>query len=493
MKPLKILFFLLSVFLILLVGMLYFPQDGIKVTDNFKLQFPTIYEFFFEPQVEYADISDILYQSEELGSDADSIELVDDVAGFDTVRADANVLKKKVHRLEFPRGKSKLLHPFFQNLDKVQSSDELIRVMHYGDSQIEGDRMTAFIRNKMQKQFGGSGPGLISAVQPYDFQYSVKQTNEGDWYRYTAYGNIDTTLLHKRYGALASFSRFTPNDTTDTSSYSGSIILEKGIHSYRSVRDIQMVRVFYGHNKTPFTTELYTENELVDADLLPPANELEVMKWIFDEPVRNIKLTFEGDDSPEIYGLALDSTGGVAVDNIAMRGSSGLMFTKVDRNLLKSMYSHLNVKLLILQFGGNVVPYIGTSTKNYERLFKKQITFLKSILPGVPVVVIGVADMSLKEKDRYVTYPNLKNVRNALKNATFDAGAVYWDMFEAMGGENSMPSWVFAEPSLASTDFVHFNYRGARIIAEMFYNALIYEYNNYHSQQTLSLNDGQNE
>ena len=42
-----------------------------------------------------------------------------------------------------------------------------------------------------------------------------------------------------------------------------------------------------------------------------------------------------------------------------------------------------------------------------------------------------------------------------------------------------MPSWVFAEPSLASKDFVHFNPRGAKLIANMFYNALLFEYNQY--------------
>jgi lysophospholipase L1-like esterase len=482
MKPLKTLFFILSVFLLLLVGMLYFPKDGIVVTKNVKLQFPTIYEFFFEPQVEYADISGILYQSEELGADADSVELVDEVVGFDTVRADASILKKKVFRFDFPDNDPNALYPFFKSLSRIKTSKNRIRIMHYGDSQIEGDRMTAFIRNKMQKRFGGSGPGLISAVQPYDFQYSIKQTNEGDWYRYTAYGNVDSTLQHNRYGALASFSRFTPYDSIDNANYTASVFLEEARQSYPSVRDFQVVRVFYGHNSAPFTTELYAENELVDADLIPPSSTLQVMKWVFDEPVRNIQLKFEGNDSPEIYGIALDASNGVAVDNVAMRGSSGLEFSKINRSLLKNIYNELNVELLILQFGGNVVPYIGDGHERYERWFRSQLMVLKSLLPNVPIIVIGVADMSIKDKDRYKTYPNLINVRNSLKNATLSAGGVYWDMFGAMGGENSMPSWVFAKPALASTDFVHFNYRGARIIAEMFYNALIFEYGSYQEQ-----------
>jgi hypothetical protein len=43
------------------------------------------------------------------------------------------------------------------------------------------------------------------------------------------------------------------------------------------------------------------------------------------------------------------------------------------------------------------------------------------------------------------------------KKAAFKSGAAFWDMYKAMGGENSMPSWVFAEPA-GIERFVHFNH-----------------------------------
>ena len=87
--------------------------------------------------------------------------------------------------------------------------------------------------------------------------------------------------------------------------------------------------------------------------------------------------------------------------------------------------------------------------------------------------------MSVKENGEYTTYSNLEPVRDALKKAALESGCAFWDMYEAMGGRNSMPSWVFADPPLAISDFVHFNPRGARIIGEMFYNAFIYEYDQW--------------
>jgi len=42
-----------------------------------------------------------------------------------------------------------------------------------------------------------------------------------------------------------------------------------------------------------------------------------------------------------------------------------------------------------------------------------------------------------------------------------------------------MVSWVFAEPPLASKDYTHFSPRGALILAEIFYKALIQDYYEY--------------
>ena len=47
------------------------------------------------------------------------------------------------------------------------------------------------------------------------------------------------------------------------------------------------------------------------------------------------------------------------------------------------------------------------------------------------------------------------------------------------GDINSMPSFVHADPPLARTDYVHFTQLGINLMAEIFYNALMLEYNNY--------------
>jgi 2-keto-3-deoxy-L-rhamnonate aldolase RhmA len=104
------------------------------------------------------------------------------------------------------------------------------------------------------------------------------------------------------------------------------------------------------------------------------------------------------------------------------------------------------------------------------------------MIPGVAVIVIGPSDMSEKEGEQYVTRPFLEDVRDAMKTNTLAQGAVFWDMYEAMGGRNSMVSWVEAQPPLAATDYTHFNPQGAKKVGELFFSALINDFAEYHGQ-----------
>jgi lysophospholipase L1-like esterase len=482
-KPQIALLFLLSVLTILLVIAVLFPEKGLSLSENLVVRFASPRDIFSVQEVEYADISEIIKaQSPVTDSLSGDSILIPDNDVWDTLHTDADSLKQSIWKLQFPRNNKRVLDNAFRAFDRASSASKPVRIMHYGDSQIEGDRITSLLRNNLQKKFGGMGVGIVPVEQPYDFSFSVSQENSENWLRYTLYGDRDTTIANSRYGALASFCRFGPDfDSTAGSPESTQawVSFAPSPYSYSNTRQFQQCRIFYSHNPEPFVVELYQNDALVDADMYPSSSSLKTIRWMFDQPASEIKIVFKGTVSPDIYGIALDGRSGIAVDNIAMRGSSGLVFSRMNQDKLRATYKELNVEMIILQFGGNVVPNVTNNYSYYERLFNAQLKRIRQIMPDVAIIVIGVADMSIKEKDRYVSYPNIEKIRDAMKKATLDAGGVYWDMYKAMGGKNSMPSWVFANPPLASKDFVHFNARGAKIIANMFYNALMNEYVNY--------------
>jgi lysophospholipase L1-like esterase len=479
MRPYQILAFFISVVLVLLILSLVFPPEGVKINDNITLKFITIDELFEEDTVIYADISSIIENSgiENEMNDPTITEVFvqeDTIVPIDTIRANADSLKKITHLIEFPAGGEDLFYNFFSEVSRLNSTGKLMRILHYGDSQIESDRITGYIRNKMQLSFGGSGCGLVPAVPLYNGKMSVKQTSSPGWKRKTGFINRDTTINHMRYGALFGFSSIN-YEKKDPEHYEW-LQFQPSPISYSTARRFNNISIILGKQENSiFRLKLFLNDSLIDEISTDLAFEYNRLNWKLDESPENVRFEMNPDESIMVYGVSLDNSWGIAVDNIPLRGSAGLVFSRTDTSFLRQMYDDMNVGLLILQFGGNVVPYMKNS-RQYERFFKRELRVIKSIVPGVPVLVVGPSDMSIRENGRYVTNPNLEKVRDALKTATLSAGFAFWDMYEAMGGRNSMPSWVFADPPLAVSDFVHFNTRGARLIGEMLYNSIIYEY-----------------
>ncbi len=487
-RPLKVVWFFTFVGIILTLSSLTLPKDGVEIA-GFKIHLPSVESYFTKDTNSYADISQIVEQISDIDSLPDITQIIEaekvniDSSAMinpeDTIKANAAKLAASIHKIEFgTKGKESLLK-FFEKLNNKNTSN--IRIMHYGDSQLEGDRITSYIRNKLQKKYGGSGPGLLPALQPYESYFSINQSNEGAWVRYPVFGKVNPIVKHNRYGPLAAFSRFAPivpdSLFKDSIEYHASISFEESKLSYASVRKFQRIRLLYGNSKRAVEIKLMVNDTIIYIDSLKANTDLTVFEYKLKKPTKNLRIEFTGYDSPDIYGIALDGLKGVSMDNIGLRGSSGTIFRKMDYEHLQKAYKVLGVDMIILQFGGNVMPYIKDTIQvvNYARWFKSQIYTLQKMNPQIAIIVLGPSDMSYKSGDKYITYPFLPLVRDELRKAAFQAGCGYWDIYEAMGGHNSMPSWVRSQPPLAGADYTHFTPRGAKLIANMFYNALMYE------------------
>ncbi|MDP4684325.1 MAG: lipase, partial [Crocinitomicaceae bacterium] len=167
---------------------------------------------------------------------------------------------------------------------------------------------------------------------------------------------------------------------------------------------------------------------------------------------------------------------GVQVSNVAMRGSSGTIFGSMDQSLLSKMYSELNTELVIMQFGGNSIPALKDSSgvRNFARYFKGQLNTLHKLRPSAAIIVIGPSDMARPENGEFISYPLIPYLVQQMKKATTEANAGYWDLFNAMGGLNSMPAWV--EKGLAGKDYIHFSPKGASIASQLFFDAFAAEF-----------------
>jgi lysophospholipase L1-like esterase len=469
LSPFRKFIFLFSVLATLLCLASVFPPDGIAVTESITLYFPTAKEVFLPKERKQNLTAEKMIQT----LNRDSVETT--VEPLKEEKIEFVIDSTDRTRLHYPENNKAVLYPFFELLDSVKTHGGSIRVLHYGDSQIEEDRMTGVIRARLQQEFGGSGSGLMCPV-PVAVPMSMQHSWSGNFDRYVVFGNYWDQADHNRYGVMCAFSRYTGN--------AASLSFKRGRLSFEVSRRVERVKILYGYGESPSEALLTADGVSQGAKLLRSGRGLHSVAWTLDSAASELKLQFSG-ESPDLYAVALDAKNGVCVDNIPIRGSSGLDFTKLDSTLLADCIRELNVRAVILQFGGNVVPVIkGQKDLDwYRQAFAKQLAVFKA--HGLAIVMIGLADMSTSVRGEMMSYPAVSQIRDITKEEVHKVGGVFWDMYDAMGGENSMPEFVKASPPLAIDDYIHFNRDGAAKMARLFVKSLMRDYNEYKTRMEL--------
>ncbi len=466
--------FVVSCLVLLMVATMAIPKEGAKIF-GMNIKFLPFEQVLKQKEREVKNIADIVEQVDTTIMEMDTTEVVDEDA---FVPGQINYEINNATTVSFSKAGLAQLHIFFQKLNEISTNKKKLRIVHYGDSQIEGDRMTGFIRQRIQSQFGGTGPGMISALNVYNTN-AFKQELSENFMRFTCFGGEE--LENKQYGLLNTAARFTAEkvDSTDLTVKEAWITIAPSTNTYANARQYRKVRMFYNSCVRPCVLNVYENDVLLRSDSLKMDSLPHVYELKFEKTPGKLKFEFKARVSPTITGFSLEGNSGVQVDNVAMRGSSGTFLRKVDKNLFARQLQQENVDLIFWQYGGNSMPYLEDSTKveNYASYYKSQLNTLKRLNPDMAIVAIGPSDMSTLIDGYQETYPMLPYAVELLKKSALEVGVGYWDLYEAMGGRNSMPAWV--EKGLAGSDYIHFSNKGAKIASQLFYDAFIAEYAKY--------------
>ena len=337
------------------------------------------------------------------------------------------------------------LDDFFEALDSARYRH--VRIMHYGDSQLEEDRITSGLREHFQEQFGGGGPGLMPA-QKWITKLTCFQSTSPELPYYVAYGTSTMHARHNGYGPMATVAQASGNVRISFTTTKN--------EKFRHVREFDRVTILRNN---------------------PDGSGLQYRVQEFDSVRSKVTVSIQG--PAYIYGVMLDQKTGVSMDNIPMRGSSGNIFTRITRNTIEPFFQKENVRLIILQYGGNSVPYLKSEKRlqEYKKSLIAQIELFKSMSPETKILFIGPADMATNVKGKKETYPQLEPTINMLKEVCSETGIAFWNLYDAMGGHNSMIEWVNA--NLAGKDYLHFTRDGASKVADMLFETYLMYYRFY--------------
>lgn len=376
-----------------------------------------------------------------------------------------------IERISYPANNPNFLTELKNKLNSTNC-----RIIHYGDSQLEGDRITGYLRNRLQKMYGGSGPGFIPIKQAYH-QISAVVKHSNTWERHAIFDPNQEKFSHKKYGAFLSSSRFTPvyTDSLQIDSLpitTASITIKKSTIAYQKFRAFVNIGLHYGNCDYPIQISVFEKGQLLQQDSLLTDGKYHNYNIKLPRTPSDLKIELKGKVSADFFGVTLDGTSGIQIDNVAMRGASGTIFTRNNNANFKSMLTELDPKIMILQFGGNTVPYIKDSigVKNYTNRLRNQINWLRRRKSDMSFIFIGPTDLATSVNGKMVTYDMLPYLNKQLKELCNTNNIAYWDMFHAMGGKNSISFWV--KENLVGGDYIHFTPKGTKYISELFFTAL---------------------
>jgi hypothetical protein len=97
---------------------------------------------------------------------------------------------------------------------------------------------------------------------------------------------------------------------------------------------------------------------------------------------------------------------------------------------------------------------------------------VKGAAPKASILIVAPLDRADKNEKTGAmhTKPIIKKLVECQKKVAAEAGVGFWNTFEAMGGENSMATWV--RKGLAGSDLTHPSPQGGEILGDLLYKAI---------------------
>lgn len=429
-----------------------YPEEGIALTEETSLRFPSLSEMLEGDTTTTAE--SLMSAEEMLALREQEMKHMQEGQQF------IDYFMSNPGRIHFPSDSVGYFDEFYSAL--LMARRKGVRVVHYGDSQLEADRLSCVLRQTLQEEFGGGGNGWLPMVESLWSQttniYSAKTP-----VRYQIYGPATGRREGSNcYGPMGNVSML-------DSTFVLSISPKKQQGGPVAANYFNRITLLSGNGSVRMSAQGQTASA-------GGGSALQITSLNVKDSTTTVSISLSG--RADIYGILLDNRTGVSVDNVPMRGCSGTIFTGMNAAQLRAYFEATNTQLIIMQFGGNSMPYIKTEkqVETYVEQLRKQVRHMKNLAPDAKIMWIGPSDMSTRINGKMQTYPMLRPMDQAICRMVNEEGCAYWSLFESMGGPGSMGRWANSSPALAGNDYVHFTRLGAQKAGELLTSAIMTGY-----------------
>ena len=112
--------------------------------------------------------------------------------------------------------------------------------------------------------------------------------------------------------------------------------------------------------------------------------------------------------------------------------------------------------------------------EDFEVRYQKLIDMFKAANPKCAFLFLTNNDSYYK---RRMPNPNVYKVSTSMRKLCIRNGAALWDLFEIMGGYNSIKTWE--NYKIAKSDKIHFTKEGYELQADIMFDAFMRSYGDY--------------
>jgi len=342
------------------------------------------------------------------------------------------------------------------------TKDSLVHIWYYGDSQIEGDRITQDLRLMLQKQFGGNGQGLV----PFNdaASYRFLETYAKGFTKYNVFNHRKTS----GFGFSGIKYRYSAADSGNAQT---GITVSQGL---------QFNKVYLLHDKDVKSTVKVSIDKQNEKEIV-----LSGYKTLIHEgKCRDMKINFRH-TATAFYGYLLEGEKGIQIDNCGIRGHSGDGLFNISNATLQLQSRMLNTRLIVFHYGNNAIPYIRSEAHAAQvgNEFYKLFVKYRKALPHISILVVSGGDMGRIIEEKPQSYPYAGALAAEMGKAAEKAGCAFFDMHALMQSDGGIAGWV--KQGKASIDG-HLSAYGQKFFAQALHRELMKSYEIYQLSHTLS-------
>lgn len=334
-----------------------------------------------------------------------------------------------------------------------------VRIAFLGDSFVEGDILTADLREKLQMAYGGGGAGFAPMASPLTaFRRTVKTQSKG----WTSYN-----IMQRKAAPAPLRENFFVSGWVCQPAAGASTRWEATDYRQR-LGDCTGARILF---ISPRDSRVeVTLNDTLRREFAV-AGDASVRQIALDAPrIRSVDFrVVAGTDGFIGYGAVLEGDG-VVVDNYSVRSNNGQAMFWTNPSVNAQIHALTGYDLVVLQYGLNIMQSGVTNYSGYAAQIEKMVAFVRECFPGAAVLVLGVSDRSVKTDAGFEPMDAIPSMLACQRRAAEKSGAAFWPTCGAMRALGGMERFVAA--GWAGKDFTHINYAGGRRVAWSLFDAI---------------------